>query len=157
MAVEIGQDAPELELPVAGSQDKFKLSDYKGKQAVVLLFFPLAWTGVCTQQMCDTRDSMNRYDELGAKVVGISVDSPFALNKFKEDQGLNFDLASDFNRSACEAYGCKYEDLLGFKNVAKRSAFVIGKDGKILYALVNESAKDVPPLSEIQDALEKDA
>lgn len=153
MAIKVGQDAPDLELPVAGSQDKFRLSDYKGKQPVVLLFFPLAWTGVCTQQMCDTRDSMNRYEEIGAKVVGVSVDSPFALNKFKEDQGLNFDLASDFNREACDAYGCKYDELLGFKGVAKRSAFVIGKNGKILYARVNESAKEVPPLSEIQEAL----
>lgn len=153
MSVEVGQDAPEIELPVAGSQEKFKLSDYKGKQPVVLLFFPLAWTGVCTQQMCDTRDSMNRFEELEAKIVGISVDSPFALNKFKEDQGLNFDLASDFNRSACSAYDCKYDELLGFQNVAKRSAFVIGKNGKVLYARVNESAKDVPPTAEIQEAL----
>lgn len=155
MAIEVGQQAPDIELPVAGSQEKFRLSDYKGKQPVVLLFFPLAWTGVCTQQMCDTRDSMNGYEELGAKVVGISVDSPFALNKFKEDQGLNFDLASDFNREAVKAFDCQYEDLLGFKGVAKRSAFVIDKDGKIAYARVNESAKDVPPKEEIQQALNK--
>src|SRR5690606_33081942 len=115
----------------------------------------LAWTGVCTQQMCDARDAMNRFQELNAKVVGISVDSPFALAKFKEDQGLNFDLASDFNRSAVDAFGCKYDELLGFKGVAKRSAFVIGKDGKVLYARVNESAKDVPPFDEIQEALAK--
>lgn len=153
MSIVIGQEAPDLELPVAGSQDKFKLSDYRGKQPVVLLFFPLAWTGVCTQQMCDTRDAMNRFEELNAKVVGISVDSPFALNKFKEDQGLNFDLASDFNRDACEKYGCKYDELLGFKGVAKRSAFVIGKDGKVTYGVVNESAKDVPPFDDIQAAL----
>lgn len=155
MTIEVGQDAPELELAVAGSQDKFRLSEYKDKQPVVLLFFPLAWTGVCTQQMCDARDAMNRFQELNAKVVGISVDSPFALAKFKEDQGLNFDLASDFNRSAVDAFGCKYDELLGFKGVAKRSAFVIGKDGKVLYARVNESAKDVPPFDEIQEALAK--
>ncbi len=155
MAIEVGQQAPDLELSVAGSSDKFKLSDYKDKQPVVLLFFPLAWTGVCTQQMCDTRDSMAKYDQLGAKVVGISVDSPFALDKFKQDQGINFDLASDFNGEAIEKYGCKYDDLMGFKNVAKRSAFVIDKEGKIVYALVNESAKEVPPVSEIQDALSK--
>lgn len=153
MAIEVGQQAPDIELPVAGSQDKFRLSDYKGKQPVVLLFFPLAWTGVCTQQMCDTRDSLARYEELGAKVVGISVDSPFALNKFKEEQGLNFDLASDFNREAVEKFGCQYEDLLGFKGVAKRSAFVIDKEGKVAYAQVNESAKDVPALEDIQKAL----
>lgn len=154
MGVEVGQDAPEIELPLAGSQEKFKLSDYKGKQPVVLLFFPLAWTGVCTQQMCDTRDSLQSYDGLGAKVVGISVDSPFALDKFKQDQNLNFDLASDFNRSASQTYGCLYDELLGFKGVAKRSAFVIGKDGKIKYAKVNESAKDVPPQDEIKAAVE---
>lgn len=153
MAIEVGQQAPNIELPVAGSQDKFNLADYKGKQPVVLLFFPLAWTGVCTQQMCDTRDSLKQYEDLGAKVVGISVDSPFALNKFKEEQGLNFDLASDFNREAVEAYGCKYDELVGLKGVAKRSAFVIDKDGVVKYALVNESAKDVPPADEIQAAL----
>lgn len=153
MAIEVGQQAPNIELPVAGSQEKFNLADYKGKQPVVLLFFPLAWTGVCTQQMCDTRDSLKQYEDLGAKVVGISVDSPFALNKFKEEQGLNFDLASDFNREAVEAYGCKYDELVGLKGVAKRSAFVIDKDGVVKYALVNESAKDVPPADEIQAAL----
>lgn len=153
MAIEVGQQAPDIELPVAGSQDKFRLSDHKGKQPVVLLFFPLAWTGVCTQQMCDTRDSLARYEELGAKVVGISVDSPFALNKFKEEQGLNFDLASDFNREAVEKFGCQYEDLLGFKGVAKRSAFVIDKEGKVAYAQVNESAKDIPAVEDIQKAL----
>lgn len=153
MAIEVGQQAPNIELAVAGSQDKFNLADYKGKQPVVLLFFPLAWTGVCTQQMCDTRDSLKQYEDLGAKVVGISVDSPFALNKFKEEQGLNFDLASDFNREACDAYGCKYDELVGLKGVAKRSAFAIDKDGVVKYALVNESAKDVPPAAEIQAAL----
>lgn len=153
MAIQVGQEAPDFEIPVAGGE-KFKLSEYKDKQPVVLLFFPLAWTGVCTQQVCDTRDSMNRYEELGAKVVGISVDSPFALKRFKEDQGLNFDLASDFNREVVDAYGCKYEDLIGFKGVAKRSAFVIGKDGKVLYAQVNESAKDVPSIEDISAALQ---
>jgi len=154
MAIQVGQDAPDFELPVAGGKEKFKLSDYKGKQPVVLLFFPLAWTGVCTQQMCDTRDSLGSYNTLGAKVVGISVDSPFALDKFKQEQGLNFDLASDFNREASTAYGCLYEDLMGCKGVSKRAAFVIGKDGKIKYAQVNESAKNVPPQEEIKKALE---
>lgn len=153
MAIQVGQDAPDIELPLAGGKEKFKLSDYKGKQPVVLLFFPLAWTSVCTQQMCDTRDAMGKYNDLGAKVVGISVDSPFALDKFKQEQNANFDFASDFNREAVDAYDCKYEELIGLKGVAKRSAFVIGKDGKVKYAKVNESAKDVPPISEIQEAL----
>ncbi len=153
MAVSVGQQAPDIELALAGSKEKFKLSDYQGKQPVVLLFFPLAWTGVCTQQMCDTRDAMAQYNELGAKVVAISVDSPFALDKFKTEQKADFDFASDFNREACAAFGCQYEDLMGFKGVAKRSAFVIGKDGKVLFADVKESAKDVPALDEIKTAL----
>ena len=155
MAIQVGQQAPDIELPLAGSKEKFKLSDYKGKQPVVLLFFPLAWTGVCTQQMCEMRDSLAKFNSLNAKAVGISVDSPFALDKFKADQNLNFDLASDFNKTASETYGALYEDLMGFKGVSKRSAFVIGKDGKILYAQVNESAKDIPPLADIEAAVAK--
>lgn len=153
MAISVGQQAPDIELPMAGSKDKFKLSDFQGKQPVVLLFFPFAWTGVCTQEMCDTRDALGKYNELGAKVVGISVDSPFALDKFKGEQGLNFDLASDFNKDASKAYGCLYEEFIGLKGVSKRSAFVIGKDGKVLFAQVNESAKDVPAIADIQAAL----
>jgi glutaredoxin-dependent peroxiredoxin len=155
MAIQVGQQAPDIELPLAGSKDKFKLSDYKGKQPVVLLFFPLAWTGVCTQQMCEMRDALAKFNNLNAKVVGISVDSPFALDKFKADQNLNFDLASDFNKSASETYGALYEDLMGFKGVSKRSAFVVGKDGKVLHALVNESAKDIPSLTDIEAAVAK--
>lgn len=155
MAVSVGQQAPEIELPLAGSKEKFKLSDYKGKQPVVLLFFPLAWTSVCTQQMCDTRDAMAKYNDLGAKVVAISVDSPFALEKFKAEQNANFDFASDFNREACDAFGCKYEDLIGFKGVAKRAAFVIDKEGTVVHADVKESAKDVPSIDEIQNAVKQ--
>lgn len=153
MAVTVGQQAPDLELPLAGSQEKFKLSDYRGKQPVVLLFFPLAWTSVCTAEMCEVRDNYSKYTDLNAKVVGISVDSPFALAKFKAEENLPFDMASDFNRQAVEAYGAKYEDLLGFKGVAKRAAFVIGKDGKVLYAQVNEDVKQLPDFAAIQAAL----
>jgi peroxiredoxin len=154
MPLQVGQDAPEIELPL--SQDpgqKFRLSDYKGKSPVVILFFPLAWTGICTQQMCDTRDSLARYESVGAKVVAISVDSPFALDKFKAEQGINFDLASDFNRTASKAYDCLYENLLGFEGVSKRSAFVISKEGKIAYAEVNEDPKQVPSIDSILKAL----
>lgn len=153
MAVTIGQPAPDLELPLAGSQEKFKLADYRGKQPVVLLFFPLAWTSVCTAQMCQVRDDYSKYTDLNAKIVGISVDSPFALAKFKAEENLPFDMASDFNREAIEAYGAKYDELLGFKGVAKRAAFVIGKDGKVLYAQVNENVKQLPDFAAIQAAL----
>jgi glutaredoxin-dependent peroxiredoxin len=155
MAVKVGDQAPDFELPLAGGQGKFKLSDYKGKQPVVLLFFPLAWTSVCTAEMCDIRDTYQRYSGMDAKVVGVSVDSPFALAKFKAEENLPFDLASDFNREACEKYGAKYDELLGFKGVAKRSAFVIDKDGKVVYAQVNEDAKQMPDFGKVQEALGK--
>ena len=155
MAITVGQNAPDIELPLAGSADKFKLSDMKGKQAVVLLFFPLAWTGVCTDEMCSVRDSYAHYKGIDAKVVGISVDSPFALDKFKAELNLPFDMASDFNREASTAYGCLYDELLGFKGVSKRSAFVIGKDGKVLYAQVNESPKELPDFAKVLETLKK--
>lgn len=155
MAITVGQNAPDIELPLAGSKDKFKLSDMKGKQAVVLLFFPLAWTSVCTDEMCSIRDNYTNYKGIDAKVVGISVDSPFALDKFKAELNLPFDMASDFNREASAAYGCLYDELLGFKGVSKRSAFVIGKDGKVLFAQVNESAKDLPDFAKVLEALKK--
>lgn len=153
MAVKIGDQAPDIELPLAGGQGKFKLSDYKGKQPVVLLFFPLAWTSVCTSEMCNIRDDYHRYTGTNAKVVGISVDSPFALAKFKAEENLPFDLASDFNRDAVEKYGAKYDELLGFKGVAKRSAFVIDKEGKVVYAQVNDDAKQLPDFAKVQEAL----
>jgi peroxiredoxin len=154
MPIQVGQDAPEIELPLSDDPStKFKLSEHKGKNPVVVLFFPLAWTGVCTQQMCDTRDSLARYESLGAKVVAISVDSPFALAKFKAEQGITFPLASDFNRGAAKAYDCLYDNLLGFEGVAKRSAFVIGKDGKVLYAEVNEDPTKVPTFENIAKSL----
>ncbi len=153
MAITTGQAAPDIELPVAGSKDKFKLSDHQGKQPVVLLFFPLAWTSVCTEELCSIRDTYTLYKNLNAKIVGISVDSPFALDKFKAEQNLPFDMASDFNKEASAAYGCLYEDLLGFKGVSKRSAFVIGKDGKVLYAQVNENPKELPDFGKVQEAL----
>ena len=151
----VGQPAPEIDLPVAGGGDNFKLSDSKGKEPVVLLFFPLAWTGICTQQMCDARDAMGQYTALGAKVIGISVDSQFALAKFKEEQGLTFDLASDANRTAVTAFGNKHDEAIaGVLGVAKRSAFVIDKDGIVVYADIKPSPKEVPAVADIKAALE---
>jgi peroxiredoxin len=152
MALSVGNDAPDIELPLAVSKEKFKLSDFRGKQPVIVLFFPLAWTGVCTSEMCSIRDTYQQYQDLNAKVIGISVDSPFALEKFKQDQNLPFDMASDFNKEAIEKYGAKYEDLLGFKGVAKRSAFVVDKNGKIAYAEVNDDAKQLPDFEKVKAA-----
>ncbi len=132
-----------------------KLSDQKGKN-VVVLFFPLAFTGVCTKELCATRDSIGDYESLDAQVLAISVDSPFALAKFKEEQNLNFPLLSDFNKEAARAYGALYDEfVLGLKGVAKRSAFVVDKEGVIRYAEVLEDAGQLPDFVTVKEALAK--
>ncbi len=130
-----------------------KLSDLRGKN-VLVLFFPLAFTGVCTKELCAMRDSIADYNNLDAEVLAISVDSPFVLGKFKEEQHLNFPLLSDFNREAARAYGALYDEfVLGMKGVAKRSAFVVDKEGKIRYAEVLEDAGQLPDFEAVKAAL----
>jgi peroxiredoxin len=111
------------------------------------LFFPLAFTSTCTKELCGVRDDIANYEGLNAKVYGISVDSIFSLGQFKKEQGLNFDLLSDFNKEVSTAYGCLYDQfVLEMKGVSKRSAFLIDANGIIQYAEVLESAGDIPDL-----------
>ena len=152
MSISIGQAAPAFTL-FDTDKKATSLSDYKGKN-VVVLFFPLAFTGVCTTQLCTMRDNLNYYTNLNAVVLGISVDSVFTLGKFKEQENYNFDLLSDFNKETSRTYGSIYEDwILGMKGVAKRSAFVIDEEGKVVYAEVLESAGDLPDFSKIEAAV----
>ena len=152
MALQIGDQAPSFKL-VNTDKKEVSLEDYKGKK-LVILFFPLAYTGVCTTELCTIRDDIQSYNNVGADVVAISVDSFAVLGKFKEDQNLNFDLLSDFNKDVSASYGALYEEfVLGMKGVSKRSAFVIGPDGKIKYAEVLESAGDLPNFEGIKAAL----
>lgn len=131
------------------------LTDLKGKK-VVLLFFPLAFTSTCTTELCGVRDDISNYSKLDAVVYGISIDSVFSLKAFKAEQNLNFDLLSDFNKTASEAYGCLYETfILEMKGVSKRSAFVIDRDGVIQYAEVLEKSGDIPQLDQVKTILEK--
>lgn len=153
MAISIGQAAPEFSL-FDTEKTKIALADQKGSN-VVLLFFPLAFTGVCTTELCNIRDNIAAYNSTNAKVFGISVDSLFTLGKFKEEQHLNFPLLSDFNKEVAAAYGALYENfVLDMKGVAKRSAFVIDKEGIVRYAEVLESAGDLPNFSAIQATLQ---
>lgn len=153
MKITTGQKAPLFELPDS-DKNIVKLADYKGKN-VVLLFFPAAFTGVCTKEMCQTRDELSFYNNMNAQVFGISVDMPFTLGKFKSDQNLNFPLLSDFNKEACSAYGCMYDVWsVGLKGVAKRSSFVIDKEGIIRFAQILEVAGDYPDFEGIKKALE---
>ncbi len=152
MQVSIGSQAPDFTLMNTEKQP-ITLSSYMGKK-VVVLFFPLAFTGVCTTELCAVRDSIADYNDANAVVLGISVDSLFTLEKFKSEQKINFDLLSDFNATACQSYGCKYDEfVLGMNNVAKRSAFVVDENGKIIHAEVLESAGDLPNFEAIKTAL----
>ncbi|MFT3825494.1 MAG: peroxiredoxin [Chitinophagaceae bacterium] len=152
MKIEAGQKAPEFAL-YDSEKNKVSLSDFKGKNTV-LLFFPLAFTGVCTKELCSIRDNIGLYNNTNAQVLGISVDSIFTLAKFRDEQKLNFPLLSDFNKTTSAAYGALYEDfVLDMKGVSKRSAFIIDKEGVVRYAEVLESAGDLPNFEAIQSTL----
>ena len=152
MSITLGQQAPNFTLRDT-EKNEVSLSQYAGKK-VVLVFFPLAFTGVCTTELCSLRDSIATYNQLNAEVIGISVDSLFTLDKFKQEQPLNFTLLSDFNKEVSTAYGCLYENfVLDMKGVSKRSAFVIDAQGAVQYAEVLESAGDLPNFEAIQACL----
>jgi peroxiredoxin len=152
MHVNKGDKAPTFKL-VSSERKEVSLDDYKGKN-VVLLFFPMAFTSVCTTELCSMRDNLADYNQLNTEVVGISVDSPFTLNKFKLEQNLNFPLLSDFNKEASPAYGAFYENfMLGLKGVSKRAAFVVDKSGIVQYAQVLENAGDLPDFNAIKQTI----
>ena len=155
MALATGTKAPEFTLKsknAEGLQD-VSLSDTLGKKKTVLLFFPLAFTGVCMKEMCDVSDSITAYNDLNAAVYGISVDSPFAQEEMAKVDGLKFPLLSDFNKDVSEAYDVLYADLLGFKGVSKRSAFVIDENGVIIYSESSDDPHDLPNFDAIKAAL----
>lgn len=153
MVIEVGQPAPDFTLPHQPGQEPVRLSGYRGEKNVVLLFFPLAWSSVCTDELCATRDGYSRYTELDAEVLAISVDSPFTLQAWADDQGFQFPLLSDFNKDVAKEYGVLYEDLLGLRGVAKRAAFVVDKQGKVRYTEVCPTPKDLPDLESIREIL----
>ncbi|WAC38998.1 redoxin domain-containing protein [Pedobacter sp. SL55] len=147
MSLQVGDKAPDFKLKSTELKE-VSLGDFSGKK-VVLHFFPLAFTGVCTTQLCTMRDNFGYYEGLNAQVLGVSVDSPFTLAKFKEEQAYQFPLLSDFNKEAAAAYGALYEDFLGMKGIAKRAAFVIDEEGKVIYAEVLEEAGNLPDFAAI--------
>ncbi len=152
MSLTIGDKAPSFILKNTEKQD-IALSDYAGKN-VVILFFPLAFSGTCTTELCSVRDTQADYDQLNAEILAISVDSLFTLGKFKSIEGYNFQLLSDWNKETALAYGALYDEFVfGMKGVAKRSAFVVDKGGIIRYAEVLESAGDLPNFAAINETL----
>ncbi len=153
MSLTIGQTAPDFTL-FDSEKKPFTLSEQRGHK-VLLLFFPQAFTSVCTKELCGIRDNITRYNAVNARVFGISVDSVFTLAKFKEEQQYNFTLLSDFNKEVSGLYGSLYADwILHMKGVSKRSAFVIDKDGLVQYAEVMDKAGDVPDFDKIRSVLD---
>jgi peroxiredoxin len=150
MPLQPGSSAPQFKL-TSSELKEVSLADFKGKK-VVLHFFPLAFTGVCTTQLCTMRDSFGYYNGLNAQILGVSVDSPFTLAKFKEENAYQFPLLSDFNKDVSEAYGALYETFaFGMKGVSKRAAFVIDEEQNIIYAEVLENAGDLPNFEAIAE------
>jgi len=154
MGIQVGQAAPDFTL-YDSEKNKVTLSQLKG-HPVLLLFFPLAFTRTCTKELCGIRDNISFYNNINAKVFGISVDSLHTLGRYKEDQQLNFSLLSDFNKEVSGAYDSLYETFgYNMKGVSKRSAFVIDQDGLVKYAEVLENASDVPDFASIRKVLEE--
>ena len=153
MSLKAGDQAPDFKL-YSSDKKEVSLSDYRGKN-VVILFFPLAFTSVCTAELCQMRDDIATYSRLNSDVLGISVDSLYTLGKFKEEQKLPFPLLSDFNKETSLAFDSLYENFgFGMHGVSKRSAFVIDKEGIIRYAEVLEKASEVPDFLAIKSTLE---
>lgn len=150
----IGEPAPSFTLKDTNLND-VSLSDFTGKNTV-LLFFPLAFTGVCTNELCFMRDNLSKYSGLNAQILAISVDSPFSLKKFKEENDLNFPVLSDFNKEVSQAYDAIYEEFVaGLKGVSKRAVFVIDGEGKIQYQEILENAGNLPNFEKLEQEVSK--
>ncbi|MEJ8842968.1 redoxin domain-containing protein [Lacibacter sp. H375] len=153
MTIQIGQKAPEFSL-FDTERKKVSLTDFKGKN-VLILFYPQAFSSTCTAELCTVRDDIARYNNANAEVLGISVDSVFTLKRYKEEQGYNFPLLSDFNKEVSAAYDSLYENwILEMKGVSKRSAFIVDKEGIIQYVELVETKDGVPDFEAINKKLE---
>lgn len=152
MPIQIGDKAPDFTLKDTDGND-ISLRELRKDGSAVLLFFPLAFTSVCTDEMCHVRDNMKLYQSLNASIAGISVDSFFTLKEFKKSQNINFLLLSDFNKDVSAAYNTIYEDFFGMKGVSKRSAFVVGADGLVKHLEILEDAGKLPDFDSIVESL----
>jgi len=152
MSIQIDQIAPDFTL-VNTDKQNITLSELKGKN-VVILFFPFAFTSVCTAELCDVRDNYHAYQSLNAEILAISVDSVFTLEKWRNEMNYPFPLLSDFNKEVSTAYDCIYDQFaFGTRGVSKRAAFVINTDGVVKYAEVLENAGEMPNLEAIRTCL----
>jgi peroxiredoxin len=155
MPLPVGTKAPDFTLKskTADGLRDVKLSENFGRKNTLLLFFPAAFTGVCTQEMCDVSSGMNAYSDLGAAVIGVSVDSPFAQEAWAQKEKIAITLASDFNKTTAKNYGVLLDDLAGIGSSAARAAFVIDKHGVIQYSEQTPSPKELPNFQAIKAKL----
>ncbi len=157
MPLKVGTSAPDFTLKtktVHGLED-VKLSDNFGKRNTVLLFFPLAFTGVCTQELCDVSGGIAAYDGLNAAVYGISVDSPFAQEAWAQKEKISIKLLSDLNKTVTQAYDVVFPNLAGVGDTSARAAFVIDKAGHIIHVEQTPTPKDIPDFNAVKAALAK--
>jgi peroxiredoxin len=157
MPIATGSKAPDFTLKTAAADGlkDVKLSDNFGKKQTLILFFPLAFTGVCTQEMCDVTAGLGEYSELNAEVYGISVDSPFAQAAWAKQSKIGVTLLSDLDKKVSSAYGVIFPGLAGIGDTSARAAFVIGKDGLVKYAEQTATPKDLPNFAAIKAAIAK--
>ena len=163
MSIEVGSKAPSFSLKSIngpGEKDDFglcnvTLSDNNGRKNTVILFVPLAFTGVCTQELCDITSGLADYSDLNADVIAISVDSPFAQGQWAEKENIGITLASDLNKQTAKDYGVLLDDLIGVGSVSARAAFVVDKEGTVQYAEQTETPKDLPNFDAIKETLSK--
>ncbi len=155
MPIAVGTQAPDFTLKSKTSSGlvDVKLSNNFAKQNTVILFVPLAFTGVCTAELCDISSGLSAYKSLNADVIGISVDSPFALEAWAQKEKITVTLASDLNKETAKAYGVLLADLIGLGSVSARAAFVIDKQGVIQYSEQTATPKDLPNFTAIKEVL----
>jgi glutaredoxin-dependent peroxiredoxin len=157
MAIPVGSKAPDFSLKSrkGGTVTDVKLADHLGKKNTVVLFFPLAFTGVCTTEMCDVTAGLTAYQGLNAEVIGVSVDSPFAQEAWAAKEKIGITLASDLNKKTSKDYGVLLDDLGGFGSTSARAAFVIDKNGVVQYSEQTPTPKDLPNFNAIRETLGK--
>ena len=162
MSLTVGAKAPDFELSTktAEGPKKVKLSSNFGKKNTLLLFFPMAYTSVCTKEMCDVSQGLSGYSDLNAEVYGISGDNPFAQEAWAQKENIKVTLLSDYEHKVAQSFGVAYDSFLpqinlGMGGVPKRSAFVIDRQGVVRYAESSDDPKQLPNFNAIRDALAK--
>jgi peroxiredoxin len=152
MTVDVGARAPDFTLPNQ-NREQVTLSEQLQHGPVVLAFFPAAFSGVCTKEMCAFRDSMAELNTVSATVLGVSTDTFFALKAWADQQNLTFPLLSDYNKDVIRRYGVVNPDMIGLKDIAKRAVFVVGRDGTVKHREVLDDARNEPDYGKVREAV----